>query len=110
MMNGATRRAEMTLGTWLVETARLLIAQEWMTRVPAVQSAPDRAVQDASHVPSLPDLAPLIRELLALANAHGCHKVAARARKVLLAGLDAHLPPSPQRGQHNHRFSYKVQL
>ena len=70
--------------------------------------APDRDVQDASHIPSLPDLAALMRELPALADALGRHGVAARARKVLLAGLVAYLPPSPQRKQDNHRLRHEV--
>lgn len=77
----SARKEGLTVGQWISKRCK-----EWRADGSPVVVSPSAA-------PSMPDMAALIQALPALADAKGGSRIAAQARRALMHGLSAYVPP-----------------
>ncbi|GAC1481699.1 MAG: hypothetical protein NVS2B11_07020 [Acetobacteraceae bacterium] len=98
LMNSAARRADMTLGEWLVDTAEKRIAAERTSRIePQAVIEHNGASHEASPGPPrmpIGEIAALMTAMEGLAGVKGFGGMLAQTRKVVVAGLADYLPPA----------------
>ena len=86
--NAAAKRAMIPVGEWLILAGREKIGGERVKRAPA-----PHPFSGPLGVPTIADLAVLMRELPGLSNTKGCTVLAFKVRKIVAAGLADYLPP-----------------